>query len=493
MRHAHTTLYARLLASDPTWDGRFFTGVLTTGIYCLPSCRARKPRPENVRFFPTCDAARAAGLRACRKCHPDDYAHGTDPVREVIEQVALEVRTAPEQFSDAAAVVRRTGYGATRAGELFRHHFHLSPGELLARARLAALQTRLLASPRVGIAEAAEAAGYASLSVVHEQVRARLGMTPAAWRALADPEERSFTVSLPPGYPSQLLLGLLGRDPESRSERVEGRRATLAVRLGGRPARLVLEFTDAEIRARVVCAEDPPAGSSPALLAHRLTVHVAALGEQTEAFVRQVERLGLRRLVAGREGWAGGRAPGMWDALSWAILGQQINLAFAFRLRRELADLAGAEVGEGLRVPPGPAAVAELDADALRARKFSGPKARTLIDVAGRVARGEIDLDALAAGSATRAARTLLEIRGLGPWTVNYVLMRGAGFADCVPYGDTGVTSGLEALLALERRPDADATRRLMLPLAPWRSLATAHLWQLNRSPGQRDSVSDLS
>ena len=80
MRLSHATLYGRLLASDPTYDGRFFTGVLTTGIYCLPSCRARKPKPENVRFFPTCEAARAAGLRACKKCHPEDYARGVDPV-----------------------------------------------------------------------------------------------------------------------------------------------------------------------------------------------------------------------------------------------------------------------------------------------------------------------------------------------------------------------------------------------------------------------------
>jgi AraC family transcriptional regulator, regulatory protein of adaptative response / DNA-3-methyladenine glycosylase II len=62
---------------------------------------------------------------------------------------------------------------------------------------------------------------------------------------------------------------------------------------------------------------------------------------------------------------------------------------------------------------------------------------------------------------------------------VNYVMMRGLGFADCVPYGDTGVTSGLQKLLALDTRPDAEATRRLMLPFAPYRSLATAHLWQL--------------
>ena len=83
--------------------------------------------------------------------------------------------------------------------------------------------------------------------------------------------------------------------------------------------------------------------------------------------------------------------------------------------------------------------------------------------------------------SATRAERTLLAVRGLGPWSVNYLMMRSLGFADCVPIGDTGVTSGLQTLFRLEERPDADGTRRLMSVFSPHRSLATAHLWQINR------------
>ena len=84
-------MFARVLASDAACNGRFFTGVLTTGIYCLPSCKARKPKPENVRFFPTVEAARAAGLRPCKKCHPDDYARGADPVLEDVEISAWKV------------------------------------------------------------------------------------------------------------------------------------------------------------------------------------------------------------------------------------------------------------------------------------------------------------------------------------------------------------------------------------------------------------------
>jgi AraC family transcriptional regulator of adaptative response / DNA-3-methyladenine glycosylase II len=75
----------------------------------------------------------------------------------------------------------------------------------------------------------------------------------------------------------------------------------------------------------------------------------------------------------------------------------------------------------------------------------------------------------------------LLAIHGLGPWSVNYLMMRALGFADCVPLGDTGVTSGLQSLFKLDPRPDIDATRRLMTVFSPYRSLATAHLWQFNQ------------
>src|SRR5579863_7076912 len=167
MRMTHAQMYARLLASDPAWNGRFFTGVLTTGIYCLPSCKARKPKPQNVRFFPSCDAAREAGLRPCLKCHPDDYARGADPVLESVEALVAEVRGNPAAFKDARSVVRRSGYGVTRCFELFRQHYHTTPADLLLRARIDAAR-RLLATGTSPITDVAARAGFESLSAFHE-------------------------------------------------------------------------------------------------------------------------------------------------------------------------------------------------------------------------------------------------------------------------------------------------------------------------------------
>src|SRR5476649_739743 len=158
MRMTNATMYDRVLASDASYNGRFFFGVTSTGIYCLPSCHAKKPKAQNVRFFPTCEAARAAGLRACKKCHPDDFARGADPLLESIETLVGEVRANPAAFADARAIVRRSGFGATRVFELFRQHYHTTPADLLLRARLEAAKQRLLATP-AGLAEIAGAAG----------------------------------------------------------------------------------------------------------------------------------------------------------------------------------------------------------------------------------------------------------------------------------------------------------------------------------------------
>ena len=476
MRLSHATLYGRLLASDPTFDGRFFTGVLTTGIYCLPSCRARKPKPENVRFFPTCEATRAAGLRPCKKCHPDDYARGSDPVLETIEAVVAELRADPARFADAAALVRRTGYGATRAHELFRQHFHATPAGLIAEARLAFVRENLL-STDAPLAEVALAAGYESLSTFNDAVRTRTGLTPSATRALRTPGP--ITLTLPSDYPLERLLAQLGRDPLSLSERLDGATYLAATHLFGRAFRLSVDFARAATRHTVTVAFPD---SLPATLRAEAAARVArllGLAQDAAGFARLAKKLGLSRLVAGREALRLPQYLTPWDALLWAVLGQQINLPFAFRLRRALTELAGEPAGEGLFAPPAPAAVAALAPSALASRQFSRQKIRTLLDTAKLVADGSLDLEKLAKGSATRAERALLGVRGLGPWTVNYVLMRGFGFADCTPYGDTGLTGGLQKLLALDHRPDVDATRRLMLPFAPHRSLATAHLWQL--------------
>lgn len=205
------------------------------------------------------------------------------------------------------------------------------------------------------------------------------------------------------------------------------------------------------------------------------------LDEDAAAFARLAKKLGLGRLVAGRPGLRISQTPTVFDGLLWAIIGQQINFPFACLLKRRLIERTSAVFADGLHAPPTPAAVAALEPADLLPLQFSRQKADYLIATSRLITAGKLDLTALRTMSATRAERTLLAIRGLGPWSVHYLMMRSLGLPDCVPLGDTGVTSGLQALLKLEERPDIDATRRLMTVFSPYRSLATTHLWQFNQ------------
>ncbi|ATC63022.1 AraC family transcriptional regulator [Nibricoccus aquaticus] len=479
MRLTDKTMYARVLAGDADYNGRFFTGVLTTGIYCLPSCKARKPKAENVRFFPTCEAARAFGLRACLKCHPDDFARGADPVLESIETLVAEIRATPSAFPDVPTIVRRSGFGSTRLFELFRQHYHTTPADLLLTARLTTARSLLTQTSRP-LASIAADSGFESLSVFHDHFRRLTGLTPAGFRQL--PKQNTFTLTLPENYPLNYLRRALSRDSDSITEKLEGDSYTTALRLADdSPALLTLALSSASISVSFSLGLTHSPSTTHTLEIHRLVTALLGLDQDARAFARLAKKLGLTRLVKNREELRIVQTPSIYDGLLWSIIGQQINLPFARLLRTRLIQLCGTPLAENLYALPTPATVAKLTPADLLPLQFSRQKADYVIAISRLIATGQLDLTALPAMSATRAERTLLAIRGLGPWSVNYVMIRSLGFADCVPYGDTGVTSGLQSLLKLDTRPDLDATRRLMTPFSPYRSLATAHLWQLNQ------------
>ncbi len=482
LRMTPEELYARVLACDASYNGRFLLGVLTTGTYCLPSCRAKKPKLENVRFYASCESAREAGFRACLKCHPDDFARGADPVLEAIEKLAAEMWSEPAKFPNVRAVVRRSGFGATRLFELFRLHYHLAPADFLLRARLRLVKQALL-DTETPITEIALGAGFDALSTFHENFRREEGMTPAKFRRVK--EESGFKIELPAGYSLPYLRRALGRDPHSVNERLVGDHYEAAVTLDGEPAMLALELAKKFISARVDWLSEAPGRRqriARGAAAHALVTRILGLAQPALAFARLARKLGLARLVADRPGLRVSQTHSVFDGLLWAIIGQQINFPFAALLKSRLFKLAGAPAGNGLHHPPTPAAVAALEPAELVGLQFSRQKADYVIGTARLVVEGKLGLETLRELSATRAERTLLAIRGLGPWSVNYVMMRALGFADCVPLGDTGVTSGLQALFELEERPDVDGTRRLMGAFTPYRSLATAHLWQFTKT-----------
>lgn len=164
-----------VLARDRTFDGRFFTGVLSTGIYCRPSCSARHPRRENVRFFDQAEAAQAAGLRACLRCRPGDIARDEQAVANALTALA-DVEAVPSLAELAATV----GYSPSHFQRVFKRAVGLSPAEYVRAGRIERAGAAL--SDGTSVTAAIYEAGYGAASRFYEASRDRMGMTPSAWR-----------------------------------------------------------------------------------------------------------------------------------------------------------------------------------------------------------------------------------------------------------------------------------------------------------------------
>jgi AraC family transcriptional regulator of adaptative response / DNA-3-methyladenine glycosylase II len=173
-------MLARMYASDASANGLFVTGVLTTGIYCLPSCSARKPKAENVVFFAAEGEAREAGLRPCKRCRPDQYYAGRDLDLERLSAAITELTRDPLAIPDVTVLASRVGVGVSKLHLLVQRHARMSPGELIHKSRIEAAK-RLLSSDEVGATDAAFAVGYESVSAFYERFKRATGLTPGAF------------------------------------------------------------------------------------------------------------------------------------------------------------------------------------------------------------------------------------------------------------------------------------------------------------------------
>jgi AraC family transcriptional regulator of adaptative response / DNA-3-methyladenine glycosylase II len=411
-------------------------------------------------------------LKARPKLRAAESAIESDATLEVLEASVADVRSNPSGYKNVDAVASRMGLNSADAAKALHRHYHATPGELLLRARLEASKSLLLES-KSAIADIAGAVGFESALSFKSCFLRLNGLTPKAFRNIQS--SSTFRIQLPAGYSLPYLRRALGRDYCSVTERLSGSVYTAAVRLGQRAHVLSLELSPSRVIASIAPKPRRMRG------VHAMVVGLLGLDQETDAFCKRANHLGVQRLVSKCPQLRVHQTHSIFDGLLWAIIGQQINLPFAFQLRRRLMELKGTSMSGELHAPPTPEAVAELEPSDLLPLQFSRQKADYVVSTARLIASGGLQLDSLRTMSATKTERTLLAVRGLGVWSVNYLMMRSLGFADCLPIGDTGVTSGLQALYQLDQRPNADETRRMTAPFSPHRSLATAHLWQFTK------------
>src|SRR5438045_7676676 len=186
LSHAEQLAYIRI--NRKAFVGRLLIGVMSTGIYCLPSCTAREPKPENVRFVKTEEEAQAAGLRPCRRCHPDYFYRDYDPDSESLFALVEAIRCEPGAFSGVDDMATSSGIGVTKLHALFRQHYHTTPAIYLSRVRIAAA-CAVLTDPDRRVIDAAYAAGYKSLSAFHDNFRKAMGLSPKDYQQLGKTNE----------------------------------------------------------------------------------------------------------------------------------------------------------------------------------------------------------------------------------------------------------------------------------------------------------------
>nr|WP_315253825.1 DNA-3-methyladenine glycosylase 2 [uncultured Duganella sp.] len=296
---------------------------------------------------------------------------------------------------------------------------------------------------------------------------------------------KPYTLELPPDYRLDDVLAFHRRDTESIAEEVSAERLRKGVLLEGVPVLLDIALPPS---SRAAAA----AGAIASITAHADGTLSAAGQQQARDAVLNI--LGLRidpaafyafvkkdqlfaTLVRKQPGLRIVQSATVFEALTWAIIGQQINLSFAIALRRTFILQAGRQHSSGLWCYPDANTAAALSVDDLTTRKFSRAKADTLLRLASLVASGELRLDLAPDNSIEQISAALLAVKGIGPWTVNYGLLRGYGYADCSLHGDVAVRAALQTLLGEETKPDIKRTEEILARYSPHRTMAAAHLW----------------
>jgi AraC family transcriptional regulator, regulatory protein of adaptative response / DNA-3-methyladenine glycosylase II len=485
------TCYRAVLARDPRFDGRFYTAVTSTGIYCRPVCPARTPARRNMRFYPHPGAAEAAGFRACRRCRPET-SPGSPEWNVRADLTGRAVRLIADGYVDEHGV---DGL-ARRLAVTERHLRRLLVAELgagpLALARSMRMQTarRLLAETTMPITEIAFASGFSSVRQFNATFLEAYGKPPSSLRPTlrrpappggkTGPDGAWLTLRLACREPfdGTALLGFLALRAVPGVEQVTGRSYARTIHAPGGPGLIELTLPGAPAPGAAVSGARAEPGH--VLLRARLP-GLRGVG-QVVSRCRQLLDLDadacainavladddlLAPLVAARPGL---RVPGTYDGFELAVravLGQQVSVPAARTLAGRLAGRFGTRLEIPDRPPavlfPGPADLADADLSGLG---LTTARQATLRALAASAASGAVELDHGADPEQT-AAR-LGELPGIGPWTISYILMRAVGDPDAFPASDLGLRRALDSLGSSTAR--ADRWR-------PWRAYAAVHLW----------------
>jgi AraC family transcriptional regulator of adaptative response / DNA-3-methyladenine glycosylase II len=458
---------------DARFDGRFFTAVLTTGVFCRPTCPVQPPQAKNVRFYPTAVAAMAAGFRPCLRCLPE-LAPGNRLAHNGSAVVVQALRLIDGGYLDeqsVAGLASELDVTPRHLSRLFQQHVGATPHRV-AQTRRLLFAKHLLDQSELSVADIAFAAGFGSLRRFNSVVKSTWDRSPRALRRRRPVPSASESLSLrlsyrpPLDWPRLLAFFSDRAIPHVESVGDTGYRRT--VRIGGQTGRIAVSPA-AEGHALVLQAQLPDVR------------HLAELVTRVRRMFDLDADLMAVGSVLGRDPLLGPvlkkspglRVPGAWDPFEIAvraILGQQISVAAA----RTLASRIVQEFGEPLadapeegpdRLFPGPQ---HLAVAAMEKLGVVGARAEAIRQLAHRVADGEVDFEA------PDLVERLMALPGIGDWTAQYISMRSGHDPDAFPAADLGLLRGAEEGETMT----PTRLRRRAEDWRPWRAYAAICLWR---------------
>lgn len=473
-------LYAAFEAKDARFDGQVFVGVSSTGIYCRPVC-PYMPKFENCTFFETAAECEKAGYRPCLVCRPETAPghSAADASLNLARRAAALLREECSGGEGLERLAARLGYTDRHLRRAFESEFHVTPLVYLQTCRLQ-LAKQLLADTGLPVAQVAQASGFGSVRRFNDVFKKRYRLTPSELRKKGhrDSTADSFTVRL--GYRTPYdfgrLLGFFRARKLEGVERVDEMSYARTVRVslgGGREAGgWVRVEDDPEHRALKVSLSEsllPAASQVVARVRHQFDV-------ECDPYAVHARIASLDEVVPGAA-VLGTRMPGAFDGFETAVravLGQQVTLAAANKLASRIVSAHGTPVGtpvEGLtHLFPTPADILAIDPieEALGTLGVIRSRSRTIVEIAKLAEHGEVELrrGAVVAEQMER----LLAVKGIGPWSANYIAMRTMGYTDAFLETDAGIKHALPHLEPSERTALAERWR-------PWRSYAVMSLW----------------
>jgi AraC family transcriptional regulator of adaptative response / DNA-3-methyladenine glycosylase II len=487
------------LSRDRRFDGRFFIGVLTTGIYCRPVCPVRPPKAKNVQFFASAAAAAEAGFRPCLRCRPET-SPGTPAWSGTSATVSRALRFigdgaldgGRQQGASVGRLAERLGVSTRHLSRLFAEHVGAAPLSVAHTRRLHFAKC-LIDDSALPMTEVAMSAGFGSVRRFHACIHETYARTPRELRSLAQRShkhrhERDSGVSMRlgyrPPYPWSAVLAFLAARAIDGVERVSAesytRSVTLRAGIGFIELRHVPEAHHLSLRIEGAEATELMDLVERVRRAFDLTANPQEIARHLrgDALLRgRLRRLPGVRLVGGVDAF---------EIAVRAVLGQGVRLAQATALAgrlcacfgRALEPMSGGTPATRpsslcrnglLRAFPTPSALASADIECIGVPSKRAEAIRQLAHAAietPEVLRATPDVDAFIA--------RLLALPGIGPWTAQYTALRGVGEPDALPASDT----------VLRQRAGADGTSLASRELSrvaerwrPWRSYATMLLW----------------